>query len=236
MKRFPFFEIESLISPDFDKSLLREDDPMNSGNSWRILQELPAPRSIKSHLPKALLPEQIWQVKPKVVYVCRDPRDVCVSYYYHHVKLEGYAGTFNQFVDFFLADKVTYSPIWSHILTFWKMRHEEHILFLRYEDMKKDLAAIVRQVAGFLGKEVDEEQVAWLVHHCSFGEMSKNLAVNNETFMSASSEAAQKLKFMRKGTVGDWKNHLTEEQQKAFQAWTLKCLEGSDFPYYQDYD
>nr|XP_053629094.1 sulfotransferase 1 family member D1-like [Cherax quadricarinatus] len=94
-----------------------------------------------------------------------------------------------------------FSPIWPHILGFWKVRNKDHILFLRYEDMKENLAAVVRQIAGFLGKEVDEEKVSWLVHHCSFGEMSKNSAANNETMMIRSTEEAKNIKFMRKGQV-----------------------------------
>lgn len=27
--------------------------------------------------------------------------------------------------------------IWKHVSEFWKRRHEPHILFLKYEDMKK---------------------------------------------------------------------------------------------------
>nr|XP_053633852.1 luciferin sulfotransferase-like isoform X5 [Cherax quadricarinatus] len=172
-KRFPFFEFDSLISLDLDTTDIRKDDPMCPGNTWHIVQNLSAPRTIKSHLPKELLPKQIWQVKPKIVYVCRDPRDVCVSYYYHYIREHGYKNTFNHFVQLLLDDIMVYTPFWLHILNFWKMRHEDHILFLRYEDMKK---------------------------------------------------------------VGDWRNHLTEEQQKAFKQWTLKYLQGTDFPYYQDYE
>lgn len=65
----------------------------------------------------------------------------------------------------------------------------------------QDLASIVRQVAEFLGKEVDESQVAWLVHHCSFGQMSVNPATNNEAFGTAPTELAKGIKFMRKGEV-----------------------------------
>nr|XP_053633850.1 luciferin sulfotransferase-like isoform X3 [Cherax quadricarinatus] len=235
-KRFPFFEFDSLISLDLDTTDIRKDDPMCPGNTWHIVQNLSAPRTIKSHLPKELLPKQIWQVKPKIVYVCRDPRDVCVSYYYHYIREHGYKNTFNHFVQLLLDDIMVYTPFWLHILNFWKMRHEDHILFLRYEDMKKDLAAVVRQVAAFLGRDVNEEQVSWLTHHCSFEEMSKNPAVNHETLRMAPTQEAKAIKFMRKGKVGDWRNHLTEEQQKAFKQWTLKYLQGTDFPYYQDYE
>ncbi|XP_042241804.1 sulfotransferase 1A1-like [Homarus americanus] len=236
MKRFPFFEYDCLIHPDMEVSGLKEDDPMRPGLSWKMVQSMAAPRTIKSHLPMQLLPRQIWDVKPKVVYVCRDPRDVCISYYYHYRKLEGYVGDLQHFIDCFLDEKVVYSPIWSHILTFWQLRHQHHVLFIRFEDMKEDLAAVVRQVAEFLGKEVKEEEVSWLVHHCSFDQMSQNPAANNETFTTAPTEEAKGIKFMRTGQVGDWKNYLTEEQQKAFKTWTLKNLEGSDFPYYQDFN
>ncbi|ROT69903.1 putative sulfotransferase 1 family member D1 [Penaeus vannamei] len=116
------------------------------------------------------------------------------------------------------------------------MRNEDHILFLRFEEMKADLPAVVRKVAKFLGKAVTEEEVERLADHCSFGSMSKNKAVNNEDIMAPSSERTKNIKFMRKGQVGDWKNHLTEEQVKAFKAWTMKHLQDSDFPYYRDYE
>ncbi|KAK8745900.1 hypothetical protein OTU49_000079 [Cherax quadricarinatus] len=193
-KRFPFLE-----DPGLDTTGMRKDDPMCPGNTWQILHNLSAPRTIKSHLPKELLPKQIWQVKPKIVYVCRDPRDVCVSFYYQFIKLHGYKDTFNHFVQLFLDDIMLYSPFWVHILNFWKMRHEDHILFLRYEDMTKDLAAVVRQVAAFLGRNVNEEQVSWLTHHCTFEEMSKNPAVNYDTFRMAPTQEAKEIKFMRKG-------------------------------------
>ncbi|XP_027208509.1 luciferin sulfotransferase [Penaeus vannamei] len=236
MKRFPFFEFDSLVDSSLEVPGMRADDPMKPGNTWKILQTLKSPRTIKSHLPVALLPKQLWTAHPKIIYVCRDPRDVCVSYYFHCIKLEGYTGNFDEFVKIFIGDMITYSPIWPHILDFWRRRHQSNILFIRFEDMKEDLPAVVMKVAKFLGKAVTEEEVERLADHCSFGSMSKNLAANNETFVEAPTEAAKGIKFMRKGMVGDWKNHLTKEQQKAFKTWTMKYLEGSDFPFYRDYD
>lgn len=236
MKRFPFFEFDCLIDGNLDVPDMRPDDPMRPGNTWKILQTLKSPRTIKSHLPFAMLPRELWTAYPKIIYVCRDPRDVCVSYYYHCIKLEGYTGSFDEFVQIFVGDMITYSPFWSHVLEFWRRRHQSNILFIRYEDMKEDLPAMVRKVAKFLGKAVTEEEVEKLADHCSFGSMSKNPAANNSTFMEAPTEAAKGIKFMRKGVVGDWKNHLTPEHQRAFKSWTMKCIHGTDFPYYQDYE
>lgn len=41
----------------------------------------------------------------QIVYVCRDPRDVCVSYFFHQRKLEGYTGTMADFVLTFLDER-----------------------------------------------------------------------------------------------------------------------------------
>ncbi|KAG7157769.1 Luciferin sulfotransferase-like 4 [Homarus americanus] len=172
----------------------------------------------------------------EVVYVCRDPRDVCISYYFHSIKLDGYQGELSDFVELFLGDMLPWSPFWSHTLHFWRLRDQDHILFIRFEEMKEDLPAVVRRVAAFLGRKVNEKEVEQLAQHCSFSTMSNNASVNHESILAIDNERAKDIKFMRKGKVGDWKNHLTEEQQKAFKTWTLKHLQGSDFPYYQDYE
>ena len=39
---------------------------------------------IKTHLPGDLLPPQIFEKKPKVVYVGRNPKDCAVSFYHFH--------------------------------------------------------------------------------------------------------------------------------------------------------
>ena len=43
----------------------------------------------------------------QVIYVARNPKDVIVSYYYHHklIKLHGYIGTLDEFAEYFMNDE-----------------------------------------------------------------------------------------------------------------------------------
>ena len=52
------------------------------------------------------------------MYVCRDPRDVAVSYFHHSKTLRSmynYEGDFEQHVDLFLRDKLSFGPYWYHL-------------------------------------------------------------------------------------------------------------------------
>lgn len=73
----------------------------------KYIDSLPSPRFIKTHLPFHLLPRQLREGKKKnkIIYVTRNPKDVCVSYYHHYKLLEAYQGSFENFCKLFLNDK-----------------------------------------------------------------------------------------------------------------------------------
>lgn len=78
--------------------------------------------------------------------------------------------------------------------------------------MKKDLRSVVVEVANFLGKPVPEDQMDKLLHHLSFNAMKNNTATNYVNTEQGS--------FIRKGTVGDYKNEMSPEIIKKFEKWT----------------
>ena len=63
-----------------------------------------SPRIIKTHLSFDMLPTQVNEKKNKIIYVTRNPRDACVSFFNHFKILDGYTGTFPDFVNSFLDD------------------------------------------------------------------------------------------------------------------------------------
>jgi len=200
----------------------------------RLVEEQESPRIIKTHLALEMLPRQVLEKQAKVIYVTRNPRDAVVSYFNHWRVMAGYTGSLSTLVDAFIAGVAGYySPFLQHVLSYWNQRHEKHILFLTYEEMKSDLAGVVSKVASFLGKTLSPKQMEDLVEHLSFDQMKANSAVNKDDVLESVSlkTGMEKGEFLRKGEVGDWRNHLTEEQVSRMAAWEEEGLAGSGFKF-----
>uniref|UniRef100_H3BCG6 Sulfotransferase n=1 Tax=Latimeria chalumnae TaxID=7897 RepID=H3BCG6_LATCH len=133
-----------------------------------VKQELTSSRLIKSHLPYRFLPTDLHDGESKVIYMARNPKDLVVSYYQFHRSLRtmSYRGTFQDFCRRFMNDKLGYGSWFEHVQEFWEHRMDSNILFLKYEDMHKDLGALVEQLVRFLGLSYDKAQLEAVVEHC----------------------------------------------------------------------
>ncbi|KAL7050185.1 hypothetical protein ACKWTF_003979 [Chironomus riparius] len=212
-ERFPFVEIGGLIAPiEFD--------------SFDICEKTPRPRHIKTHLPMFLLPDKIWNVKPKIVYVARNPKDVAVSFFHHYRHMHGYRGTMESFLNAFVSNEILYAPYNDHVVDFWKIRDEPNIFFLFYEDMKRNLKQEVKKAMKFLGKIYSEDEIDKLCKHLSFESMKNNPSCNFEDLLEMLRElhksngltAIEGFNFIRKGQVGSHKEELKEDENVKLNA------------------
>jgi hypothetical protein len=66
-RRFPLLEGFEFIQHFYD------------GKVSMTVDDLERPRTLKTHLPVNLLPDEIWERKPKIIHISRDAKDVAVS-------------------------------------------------------------------------------------------------------------------------------------------------------------
>lgn len=155
--RFIFLEICTIL--EASNAYTKDERNEYLEDSVEKASQLPSPRFIKTHLPAELLPIQLWTVKPKIVYVARNPKDVAVSMYHHFRNVYGYTATFDQHMDLFMSDQVMWAPFHNHVLNFWHIRNEENILFLTYEEMKMNLMPVLQKMLMFFGKEYPDAEI-----------------------------------------------------------------------------
>lgn len=185
-------------------------------------------RNIKTHLPFTMLPANLLK-KAKVVYVARNPKDVVVSYYHHQrlVRSTDPSLDFDNFVRLFMAELLPEDPYVANIKEGWAAREEENVIFVWYEDMKKDLCGSIQKLARFLGKELSEEDLALLVDHVEIKNMKKNPAVNH-LHCNTSGRFLETESFIRKGETGGWRKYFSAELEAEFDAWIEEQFAGSD--------
>ncbi|KAG0433989.1 hypothetical protein HPB47_019425 [Ixodes persulcatus] len=108
---------------------------------------------IKTHLPYSLLRKHS---RAKYIYVCRNPKDVCISLFHHTRLFNAYEfadGKFEDFFEAFLKGNTDYGDYFDHLLSWYKHRNDPNVLFLHYEEIKLNLRQCVVKIAKFMGEE-----------------------------------------------------------------------------------
>ena len=164
----------------------------------------------------------------KYIYIARNPKDVAVSYFYHMRAFKRYefSGNWDEFFSLYLSGRVYYGSWFDHVLSWWKHKDAENVLYLKYEDLSRNLREGVQKIAEYLFTDIPPASVLdEVVKQSTFDSMKGNSAAN----FSWTKEVrhSDQPPFMRKGIVGDWRNHFTAEQNAAFDALYAERMKGS---------
>ncbi|XP_063222132.1 sulfotransferase 1C4-like isoform X3 [Bacillus rossius redtenbacheri] len=230
MKRFPFLEFSMFVHDGMIMQFLRENgaDPgklfpltVFRRPGYEVLGKMRSPRFIKTHLPFSLLPPGLLDSGCKVVYMARNPKDVAVSYF-HFIRLircMGYKGDFETYWNQFERNKLPWTPYWSHLKEGWDRRHHPNVMFIFYEDMLKDLSAVLERVARFVGRPVSEKQAEALKEYLRIDNFRRNPAVNMDFLKKAGLLASGEEPFIRRGAAGSSRSSLPVELERRADAW-----------------
>jgi len=239
-ERSPFMEydtLRSVLTADHGEradlvealaSLAPHADPAQ-GVHLQLAQHCPDRRVIKTHLPLSLLPQDLLDTC-KVIYVTRNPRDLVASYM-HHNRLQlanDFCGTDAEFVHHFCLANVTYGDYAGHVEEALQKKDHKNLLFLTFEDMKKNHLGAVKRISDFIGAGLTEKQLLNVVARSSFKDMKTRIYSANSGNSpqtpkgprSFNPDVAKKAGFFRKGEVGSWKTDFTPELLQQIDDWT----------------
>jgi len=148
------------------KSVPVEDAPL-------VGSERPS-RIIKTHLPAELCPRS---PEARYIYVLRHPVSCfasCIDFV--RTNVGNMAPGMPAFEEWFTSPELMWWGTWTdHAKGWWERAREPNVLFVHFEDMRRDLAAVARRVATFLGLEpLSNEELAGVLHKCGFRYMQEH--------------------------------------------------------------
>lgn len=196
-------------------------------------------RILKTHLPVDAL---VYSPKAKYVYIGRDGRDVVWSMYNHHANanqawyaalndtpgrigppIEPPPADIRQYWrDWMDRDGHPFWPFWENIRTWWQIRELPNILFVHFNDLKRDMPGEMRHIAKFLDISIDEARWADILEYCSFDWMKRNATKSvplGGAFWDGGAEV-----FINKGVNGRWVDTLTANESAEYEARAVRVL------------
>jgi aryl sulfotransferase len=196
-------------------------------------------RFVKTHLPVDAL---VFSPQAKYLYIGRDGRDVVWSMYNHHANANDLwyqilndtpgrvgppierppASVHRYFLDWLERDGHPFWPFWENIRSWWEIRHLPNVMLLHFADLKRDMPGEIRRIADFLGIAHDEPTMRRIEAHCRFDYMKAN--AERSAPLGGSVWEGGAATFIHKGTNGRWRDELTAEDCRRYEAMALEQL------------
>jgi hypothetical protein len=207
--RFLLYEALTLVSAEFGS--MKQAVP-SVGKQDGARPVLPGGgRVVQTH-------ERYLDRERRVVYVVRDPRSVVVSEYSWQRRLGIEGRPFEAFFDDFLRGRSNPWGGWDQHVRFWlggPCARAGKLHLVHFEDMRADTEAVFSAALGFLGSPADASVVHRAVENNSLQRMrEKEDAARARGWRS---RARSDLRFVNTGSVGGWRNALSEDQARALE-------------------
>jgi Sulfotransferase domain len=145
-----------------------------------------------------------------IVMLVRDPRDVCVSAYFHETRhkhrFSGDISTFIEDEKFGVPAIIDYHNGWAEGLT-----NHARSLVVSYEAMHQDTVSTMVEILQFLGAPIDYEALAQAIESAKFDRMRKDEQKAGIPGHDYNLNDADSLR-VRKGEVGGFGKYLSHAE------------------------
>ncbi|KAH7956016.1 hypothetical protein HPB52_005680 [Rhipicephalus sanguineus] len=198
--------------------ILRNGQPMTTyqdfAKEWRFLEYMDI-KNFSSSLPlrtfvtHLALDKRTMTEEGKYIYLTRNPWDICVSFYHMmtNMSLFGFQdGKFEDFVDAFIGGHLGYGDYFEHVAAGYALRKQPNVLFVAYEELKKNTREEVLRVAYFLGEQYGRS-------------LEQDGHEGDEN----------KYAYVRTGKVGGWRDHFTPDLLRKMESRILEAEKQSTF-------
>ncbi len=132
----------------------------------------PPRRIIKTHLSVSFC----YSPAAKYIYVMRHPASCFASILDYYRLMSGpLAPPKESILEWYCSSRMWFTPWADHAAGWWtKSQEADNVLFLSFEEMKRDLPGIIRRVAQFLEVQVSDAEAAAVAQKSSFESMKSN--------------------------------------------------------------
>ena len=206
---------------------------------FEILEAQSNRRFIKTHLPLDAL---VFNPACKYLYVTRNLPDIAWSLHNHLLnandefydminntpglvgpRLERPSADVKEFWYRLLReDGYPNWSFWENIRTWWEFRDLPNLKLFHFNDLKKNPAGEIRDIANFLEIMVDESRWDDIVEHCTFDWMKAHAEQVTPMGGQIFDDGAKV--FINKGTNQRWKDVLTDADIQEYQELTIREL------------
>lgn len=115
-----------------------------------------------------------------------------------------------------------------HLLSFWKARNEDHVLIVKFEDLKADREGQITRIAKFLGVDLDAAAIARVADMSSFEYMKKaGDRIMGKEYLARIRGApvhSEAYTLVAQGSVGSAASFDDETRAKVDAFWTEKVM------------
>jgi estrone sulfotransferase len=170
----------------------------------------------------------------KAIYLVRDVRDVVLSEFAYQKALGWVPDDFEQFLQQFLRGEVNPFSPWQQHVPGWvdsPLAQSPNFLLIKFEDLRRNTEAVVTQVLDFLDVVVDAQTVRNAIANNSVQRMQEKEQRSPQLSNAAPPpNAPEGSRFIRSGSVGGWRNRLTEAQVELIEQYTEEVLVRMGYP------